>query len=268
MAKISEQARKKYSEKIKEYKKAISQLQGEEHKIALTLVKGNKEQNLLRIQLADKNLNLVSYYTLLNNLSVSLLGVKQETSLNNARKCCYKSIIYLEEVVSRYVDAPFSDYEENLLSIENYNDIARYNLARKLGFSIAIVENGYGENSKWKWSFVDIRGRYASVTKNMINFKTLLGKLDPRIEGYAERREHLELAKKLLRTASDGHREKYELSTRRIDDMQLAINYLLALKRIYLVTGEAENAEVTQKKIDVWKAKMEADMKEQKQKKI
>ncbi len=266
MAKISEEARRKYTLKINEYKKNINDLLEQEKKIAATLKKGNLEQNLLRLQVADMNLNLISYYVLMNTLSVTLLSVKYESGLNNARKCCYKVLIYLEEIASRYIDMPFSEYQEGLESINSFNEIKKYNLVKKLGFSISLVESGYGENSKWKWAFVDLIGRFAVVTKNLINFKTVFLKMDPRSEGYREVQEHLNLAKELLKTSADKYRGKYELSTRRLDDMQLAINYLSALKRIHTLLGETEKADIAKKKIEIWKNKLETDMKEQKRK--
>ncbi len=266
MAKISEAARKKYALKINEYKKHINDIIEEEKKIVAKLKKGNLEQNKQRLQLADMNLNLISYYIFMNTLSVTLLSVKFESGLNNARKCCYKVIIYLEEIVSRYIDTPFSDYQEGLESINSFNEIDKFNLIKKLGFSISLVESGYGENSKWKWAFVDLKGRFAVVTKNLINFKTVFLKMDPRSEGYREVQEHLNLAKELLKTSADKFREKYELSTRRIDDMQLAINYLFALKRMYTLLGETEQAEISKKKVEIWKNKLEIDIKESKRK--
>ena len=68
----------------------------------------------------------------------------------------------------------------------------------------------------------------------------------------------------LLKTASesaDGYRERYELSTRRIDDIRLAINYLLALRRINMLLNEKDEAEDIKKKALVWKDKMDSDQK-------
>ena len=53
----------------------------------------------------------------MNSLSLSFLGVKNEAFLNEARKCIYKALIYLEEIVSPIIDAPFSDYEQGLETI-------------------------------------------------------------------------------------------------------------------------------------------------------
>ena len=51
------------------------------------------------------------------------------------------------------------------------------------------------------------------------------------------------------------------LSTGRIDDFRLGINYLLALRRIHLILNERNEAEEAKKKADIWKEKMDKDHK-------
>ena len=267
MGKVSNQARERFIENSKEYKKAINVLKDKEKKLLVTVKKGEMSHNMYRLQLAEDNLIMVSFYVVLNSLSVSMLGVKNESYLNEARKCLYKCIIYMEEAVSNYIDVPFSQYDDYLASIEDFDDISRYNLVRKLGYSIQSVEDSFGVNSKWKWSFVELLGRYAVASKNLLDLKRMIKKLDPRVEGYPERHNWLELVKQMLQKAADKYREKYELSTQRVDDMKLAINYLRALKRLYLTLNETQNLEIIKKKIDVWNTKMEADLKKREEEK-
>jgi len=132
---------------------------------------------------------------------------------------------------------------------------------RKLGFTIDSLVEGFGENSKWKWSFVELEGRFAAVAKNLLNLKTFVSGLDPRSEGYSARLSHLSLAKELLQQAADRYREKYELSTMRIDDIKVGINFLTALRRLHFVLGESEHADVVKKKSEIWRTKMENDLK-------
>jgi 5'-3' exonuclease len=200
---------------------------------------------------------------LLNKVSLSLLGVKNEAFLNDARKCCYDCIIQLEKVVSDSLDVPFSEYSDRLELIESYGDEKRYNLVRKLGFTMDSVKEDFGENSKWKWSFVDLEGRYATVCKNLINLKTIITNMDPRVEGYGVRVNFLKLTKEWMNKSADRFREKYELSTNRLDDFKMACNYLSALRRLHLVLGEPADAENVKRKYEVWKAKMDDDTKKQ-----
>jgi hypothetical protein len=266
MAKISSEAKQRYFDKVQEYKQAAESILEREKSIHQTIRGEEPGEQYKRLTLADERLNLASYYLLLNRVSVGLLGVKNEAFLNDARKSCYQAIIYLEEVVTSYIDAPFSEYSEYLEKIEDLEDTKRYDLMRKLGFTIRSVEDDFGDNTKWRWSFVELEGRFAVVCKNIIDMKNVLAGLDPRVEGYEARVAHLKLVKQWLQRAADRYREKYELSTTRIDDFKLAIEFLGALRRVHVVLGEADNSEVIKRKMDVWKSKMETDERQARQK--
>jgi hypothetical protein len=67
------------------------------------------------------------------------------------------------------------------------------------------------------------------------------------------------LVKYLLQRAADRYREKYEISTLRVDDFKQGIAFLQALRRIHTLLGENQNAEVVKRKVDVWRSKMETD---------
>ena len=158
MKKPSEEARRRYAEYSKDYKNAIEAIIEKEKKLKEVFAKGGAGVNYQKLTLAEDNLDIVANLLLMSSLSMSFLGVKNEAYLNDARKCIYKAIIYLEEIVTGYIDAPFSDYEQGLESISSFSDENRYNLVRKLGFTIDSLEEGFGENSKWKWSFVELEG--------------------------------------------------------------------------------------------------------------
>jgi hypothetical protein len=279
MEKIRAEARSRYAERIREYKQALDQIGSRCKSLERTLHNAPKataiqsavaldpeilrEANLKRFTLADESLNQLSYYNLMSALSLSLLGVKNEGFLNEARKCCYRSIIFMEEIVSPHTDAPYSDYELGVESLQEVPDSAKFGYLKKLGFSIDSVVEGFGTNSKWKWSFVELEGRYAVVAKNLLNLKTFLAQLDPRVEGYSDRLGHVNLAKRLLQQSADRYREKYELSTLRIDDIKQSILFLSALRRLHVLLAEVDEAEVVKKKVDIWKAKMEDDQRKQ-----
>ncbi|MDR1894754.1 MAG: hypothetical protein LBQ61_08760 [Spirochaetales bacterium] len=261
MGKVSNEAKKKYFDKLKIYKSSIEQAAAREKGFLQQAAKGGDEAAYLQVSAAEENLNLVSYCVLLNSLSLSLMGVKNEAYLNDARKACYKALISLEDVVSNLVDSAFNEYEEKLNRISGMTDEARYKLLCKLGFSIQTVIEGFGENSKWKWSFVELDGRFATVAKNILDLKSFIGRMDPRIEGYKARMAHLKLVKDLLQRAADGYRQKYELSTHRIDDFKIALAYLSALRRIHILMSEVEEADKLKKNLEVWKTKMDSDLK-------
>lgn len=261
MGKISAQAKEQYTEKLKVHKTILEELRSKESDLNSLMRTDREHVGAISIDAANINLNIVSYLVLMNNLSVALLGIKNDAYLNEARKTCYKSIINLENAVSNFIDVPFSEYEGKLEKLKEINEAQRWKLVRKLGFSIISVKDAFGENTKWKWSFVEIEGRFSVVAKNMLDLKTLMAGLDPRADFYQERFAHLKLVKKLLQQSADGYREKYELSTHRIDDFKLAINFLGGLRRLNALVGEPEEANDLKRKIDIWKSKMDQDVK-------
>jgi hypothetical protein len=261
MAKVSEAAKKKYSEKIKAYKKLVEDQLQKESQILLMIKNDDTGAAFKKLMLANEALNIVSYYVLMNELSLSLLGIKNEAFLNDGRKACFKALIYLEEVFTDYLDVPYSEYEEKLLEVSAFSDEERYNLIRKVGFSIESINQSFGEGSKWKWSFVDMNGRLACVAKNSMELKKIASGMDPRNPGYQVRIKLLNLTRRLLQQAADDFRKKYELSTFRIDDFKRAISFLAALKRLSIILKRNSDVEALKKKIDIWKLKMDTDLK-------
>jgi len=259
MAKISNEARHLYMEKAKRYKDAVDGLLLREKNILVVIEKDPNGASYKRLILADDMLNLSSNYGVMNSMSTVMLGVKNEDALNEARKALYKSVIYLEEIVSNLIDVPYSEYEEKLNAISSFDPARRYGMVRKLGLAIRLVEDAYGDNTKWKWAFVELEARFAAVSKNLFDLKNAVANMDMRAPDYESTTYHLRLMKKLLMQAADRYREKYELSTNRIDDFKQAISFLGALRRIDVLTGDRDEAETVKKKADIWMVKLEAD---------
>jgi hypothetical protein len=261
MARISNSERLRYEERVKDYRQTIEELLLREKETVVLIHQESEGAGLKRLDLVDAMLNLVSNYMIINGISQAVLGIKNEDSLNDARKSLYKSVIYLEEAVSDYVDAPFSDYEGRLEEIELVSTAQRYLLIRKMGLTIQLLENAYGDNSKWRWSFVELEGRFAVVAKNSMNLRKAVANTDPRSPDYEPTVYHLRLIKKLMTQAADRYRERYELSTGNIEDFKRGIRFLSALRRLYMALGDREEAETAKKKLDIWTAKLEADAK-------
>ena len=261
MAKVSDVAKKKYSEKIKVYKKMVEDLLLKERQIIQILKNDDTGAAFKKLMLVNENLNIVSYYILMNELSLALLGIKNEAFLNDGRKACFKALIYLEEVFTDYLDVPYSDYEDHLTEVSAFSDDDRYNLIRKTGFSIDAINSGFGEGSKWKWSFVDMNGRLACVAKNCMDLKKMAAGMDPRVPGYQVRIKQLNLTRRLIQQSADDFRKKYELSTFRIDDFKRAIAFLASLKRLAIILKRNSDVDALKKKIEIWKLKMDTDLK-------
>jgi hypothetical protein len=262
VAKVTDEARQLYGEQIAIYQQQIDALLIREKNMLIMIEKDPNGASFKRLMLADEMLFLATLYLSKHSQSVALLGIKNEDALNDARKTLYKAVIYLEEVVSNFIDVPYSDYEAKVDEIKNLPETKRYYLIRKLGLAIRMVVDAYGDNTKWRWTFVELEARFATVAKNIIDLKTASKDgLDPHSPDYDDTVYHLRLVKRLLQQAADRYREKYELSTGRIDDFRLGINYLLALRRVHLILNERDAAEEAKKKADIWKEKMEKDHK-------
>jgi len=263
MAKISNEDRHKYLEKIKPYKATIQSLLKREELTLKALKKDESGVAIKRLALSEEMISLAANYIVLNGISQSMLKLRSEESLNDGRKSLYKAVIYMEEVVSPLIDAPFSEYEEKLAEIRSVTTQKRYTLVKKLGLVMQLLQNAYGDKTKWRWAFVELEGRFATVAKNIMNLKTAVANTDPSSVDYEPTMYHLKLLKKLLHQAADRYREKYELSTNRIDDFKMGILFLNSLRRIHAVLGERENAETLKRKADIWTSKLEMDMKKQ-----
>jgi hypothetical protein len=259
MARISNEDRHQYFEKTKTFRASIDAILKQELTILSLIHKDPSGSAYRRLGLAEDMLDLASNYFVLNGISLSMLNLKNEEALNEGRKSIYKSVIYLEHLVTNYVDAAFSEYEAKLRELESVDAVRRYTLVRKMGLTIQLLENAYGENSKWKWTFVELEGRFAAVAKNIFDLKAAVVNTDPRSPIYAPTVYHLRMIKKLLMQAADRYRNKYELSTNRIDDFKQGINFLCALRRIHILLGERDEAEMVGRKLDIWSTKLETD---------
>ncbi len=223
--------------------------------------KHDDNENLNTLQIASFYIDLVSIYCAMTDLSLNLLGYKNESYLDMGRKSMYKALILMEGVVSNAIDIPLNENYELLSTLEDFSDNDRLRLIRKIGYTISLLKDRYGEKSKWKWSFVEIEGRYAVVAKNFFNFRRYQQKNNPNIEGFDDRYDYLLLVKDLLTMSSNRYREKYELTNHSPEDMKKAIDFLRALKRIHILFKENNDVQSVTKRIELWSQKLEADIK-------
>ena len=264
MAKATDDNKRKiYVNKIIPYRENAQRILSQEQDALNQVRPESIGYPLKQIELSESMLNMASNCLVMSGISISILGQRNEEALNDGRKALYKSIIYLEKVVGNVVDAPFSDYEQKLRLIESISPAQRYLLMRKLGLTVALMESAYGENSKWRWAFVDLEGRFAAVAKNIINLRDYFINSDPRSQHYEPTIFHLRLVKELMAQAADGYRQRYELSTNRVDDFKMGITFLSALKNLNILTGDRIEAETVKKKLEAWTAKLTSDMAKQ-----
>lgn len=262
MAKVMTENRELCEIKCEPYKKMIKEATDREAQVLESIKKTPAGVEYQKLNLCDEMIGVATYYIQINALTVELVNTKDNEALNNARKMLYKAIIYLEEVVSNVVDALQSDMEEKLASISNASVEKRFYLIRKLGLCIDILIEAFGDNSKWKESFVELQGRFATVAKNLLDLKKATKDyFDPNSPDYETSVLYIRLIRKLYDQSATAYRDRYELATHRIDDMRIAILFLSGARRMAIALGEAEEAEEIKKKAGVWRQKVEADQK-------
>lgn len=265
MAKVTAESREQFNNDSAAYKAKIKEILAQEKALTSEIAKDKSQEGVLKIELAELMLYAASVHIIVNNMSWEIMNVKNEDALNDARKLIYKAIIYLEDIVTNIVDSTADDLKDRLPKIEAVPLEKRYYLTRKLGLTIQLVIDAYGDNSKWKWSFVEMQGRFIAVAKNMLDMPQVSKDY---YDGASELHDisfyYIRLLKTWLPKCADNYREKYELSTRRADDMRMGINFLMAYRRLLVNFGDKDEAEEIKKKIQVWKSKMETDSKEQK----
>ncbi len=262
MAKITTENRELFKEKSGPYKQRIDELLKKEKEMLLLIQRDKVGVAYKKLLLSEQMLEIATLYMTINSLSVEILETKNNDALNDARKILYKSIIYLEDIVTNTVDVQYSEIEDKVEQIANTPLEKRFYLTRKMGLAIRLLIDAFGENTKWKWSFVELNGRFAVVAKNMLNMREA-GKtfFDPNLPDYENTVKYIRLLKKLLDQTATGYRDRYELSTHRIDDMRLAINFISAARRICVMTNEREEAEELKKKAIVWRERLTSDQK-------
>ncbi len=256
---IDKDKKEQYNEELSKLKIKVDEVN---RKIKYLESKKDGNENLNMIQIASHYVDLVSLHCAMTDLSLNLLGYKNESYLDVGRKSIYKALILFEGIVSSAVDLPLGENYELLSSLKGLSDKERLKLIRKIGFTISLLQDRYGDNSKWRWSFVEIEGRYTVIAKNMFNFRVYQEKNNPNLEGFDERYDYLLLVKDLIIKSSNRYREKYELTNRSPEDMKKAIDFLRALKRIHILFKEHNEVQNLSKRIELWSQKLEMDMKE------
>lgn len=263
MAKISEGMKKKYFARIASFREKIYKLKSKESNISRMLQASDPGAVYKRLTLVEDYLTAASYHLAMNTLSVSLMGIRNENELSEAKKSCSLAVMQLESIFTNLVDVPFQDYEASLKATSSFDEFKRYSLIRKTGLALSMVKDGFSENSKWKWPLVTLEARLAAVAKNCLDLQTLVQGMDPRYEGYRERTEYFKLTQKMLQDAADGYRRKYEMATKRAEDFRLAISFLGALRRLSLLLGRQNEANEFKKKSEIWRRNMESESKKQ-----
>ena len=258
----SPQARALYTKKEMEFKNQIKK-----HKDYLKSIEQeikNSEadpfNNYRNIAMANEFLTMVSLYIQITEDMEFLRGTKNETYLNEGRKSYYSALLNLEKTFTDFIALEPTEIQENIEKIKKFDPARKIIFFRKMGFILDRLENSFGENSKYRWGFVDMFSRYAVIVKNSMNFKQLAAR-DPRKPFFEENEVLINMVVDVLNRSSDRLREKYELVTREFDDMSKSIKILDELRRFYTLIRDQRATEEVKKKMEIWHEKLEKDQK-------
>ncbi len=265
MAKVTGALKNQCADQQKSYKTKIEEIQKKIKALESGMLGVEEHDYPSKLDIAFLSLIEASYHYALNTISFTTLGVKMEAEVNTARKLMVKVMLLCEDVYGNESDMPLSYNEEaHLIVEEKFHDKWKYDFICSVGYMLDTLKDFYGDNSKWKWNFVELEGRLALLTKNMINFKSFIKLWEPGLEYYAERCEHMKLVKKLLQENADVYKMKYELSDKTIDDMRFAISLSSTLRMVYVYLGDMDNVNKQKKIVDLWTKKMNDDLKKSK----
>lgn len=259
---VSDELRKEFNERIRPIKQKINDCLKKEKDEAFALRSAKEGVEEKKIFLCEEMVYTATLQMSINSVSLEMLETKNNDTLNDARKSIYKSIIYLEEIVTNTVDCPFSELEDRVATVSFVPVERKLDIVKKIGLAIDLLADAFGDNSKWKESFVEMRARHAVVAKNFIDMKQACKDyFDHDSPVYETTVTYIRFLRGLLDKCAMEYRDRYELASRRLDDMRMAINLLIANRRIAMALGDSTESENIRKKVLVWKTKMEADVK-------
>lgn len=245
-----------FAKKIKVYDSSTKAILEEEEEILAEKTIDKIEAASERLYLAELMLNLTSHYLIVNGISKSILNKKNDNALNEARRSLGKSLKYLEDIVTDYIDAPFSSYEKQLADIEHFNPAARYALVRKIGLTLDLLKNAYGGDAKYKLLLLELEGRHAVIAKNMINLRSF--QLDSSWDSpvYEEVRLFMQLVRKMLLQVAERYRDAFMIYSNQIEDLKKGILFLSTLMRLNALTDNRQDDADIRKKYDIWQSKL------------
>ena len=118
---VDKEKKQAYNEEIGQLKQKVEEIK---KKIAVFEAQ-REDKNLNNIRASSLYIDLITIYCAMTDLSLSLLGYKNETYLDIGRKSLYKAIITLEGIVSNFIDMPLGENYEILQELKAFSDEER-----------------------------------------------------------------------------------------------------------------------------------------------
>jgi hypothetical protein len=254
--------KKEYNAKISDQKKTLAEFDKDIATLKKSMAQNEKLAPFFHIGIASKILKQIDIYIDMNHLSERLMGIKNNANLDTAKRLLNNLFLEMEKVVTLNLDTSLTHNKEMLDQIRPFNPRMKLNFYKYVEKSIRRLIAGYGENTKWKWSFPELWAKLAIVGKNIIDFREIQAKRDPREEFFYDRQEMLNIVKEALFSASAQYRDKFEISTKSSNDLVYAMKLLQDLRKIATMTGDNELGKKCKSGIDSYKTRIKAEEKE------
>lgn len=254
--------KKDYNAKISEQKKILAEYDKDIATLKKSMVANTKLAPFFHIGIASKILKQVDVYIDMNQLSERMMGIKNNANLDTAKRLLNNLFLEMEKVVTLNLDTSLTHNKEMIDQIKPFNARMKLNFYKYVEKSIRRLIAAYGDNTKWKWSFPELWAKLAIVGKNIMDFREIQAKRDPREEFYYDRQEMLNIVKDALFSASNQYRDKFEISTKSSNDLVYAMKLLQDLRKIATMTGDTELGKKCKSGIDSYKTRIKAEEKE------
>jgi len=261
---ISKAQKAAYNDDIKALKVESDEFEKIAREIASKKKNNPKLEPYYNLEMVNYLLKTIGIYIKMNDLSLNMLGIKNNKSLDMAKSNFSKILQLMKEIVGDDVDREsLKENEEYLANIGKLTPRHINDLANRINDMLFTLKNTMGEDSKWKWLFVELQAKVAVIIRNLVNFSDILKYRDPREEFFRTRIEHMRLAKDSLEEAAKQYRTKYELSSKSREDLKKSIELLEALRKVHIVMGESNDADKLKTTIDAARLTLEAGDKKQ-----
>ena len=113
---VSKAEKAAYNDEIKDIKKEVDNYSSIIRDILIRKKKMPRIGAYYNLEMAHKQMDVIDLCLKINDLSVEMLGLKNEPYLNNARKEFYKILQEVEEIVGNQIDRTLRENDEYLIN--------------------------------------------------------------------------------------------------------------------------------------------------------
>ncbi|MBN2079458.1 MAG: hypothetical protein JW838_10865 [Spirochaetes bacterium] len=256
---VSKAEKAAYNDEIKDIKRDVEQIRKTVNDVVAKKKKNPSIANYYNFEVAALRMDSIERLMKMNDLSVEMLGIRNSNFLENARREFYRVLQDLEEVVGDQIDRSLRENDEHLATVNRFNPSHILGVVQRMNRILNTMKNGFGQDSKWKWSFVELQARIAVIIKNITSFSDIQRLRDPRSPFFYERRDLMQLCKESLTEAARQYRTKYEMAGKARDDLKKSVDYLAVLRKIHILFGENTEAAKLKNIIDAGRMALEAE---------